>query len=136
MSTETTPDAAESDAETAAGATELAAELGDAIADLPTYRRFEEAKAAVEADETAQERIREFEGLREEFMLARQTGDATDRDLRRLQEAQQELHEIPVMAEFLQARSELELELQELNEAISAPLAVDFGEKAGGCCQD
>jgi cell fate (sporulation/competence/biofilm development) regulator YlbF (YheA/YmcA/DUF963 family) len=136
MSTETTPDAAESDAETAAGATELAAELGDAIADLPTYRRFEEAKAAVEADETAQERIREFEGLREEFMLARQTGDATDRDLRRLQEAQQELHEIPVMAEFLQARSELELELQEFNEAISAPLAVDFGEKAGGCCQD
>jgi cell fate (sporulation/competence/biofilm development) regulator YlbF (YheA/YmcA/DUF963 family) len=136
MSTETTPDAAESDAETAAGATELAAELGDAIADLPTYRRFEEAKAAVEADETAQERIREFEGLREEFMLARQTGDATDQDLRRLQEAQQELHEIPVMAEFLQARSELELELQELNEAISAPLAVDFGEKAGGCCQD
>ena len=136
MSTETTPDAAESDAETAAGATELAAELGDAIADLPTYRRFEEAKAAVEADETAQERIREFEGLREEFMLARQTGDATNEDLRRLQEAQEELHDIPVMAEFLQARSELELELQELNEAISAPLAVDFGEKAGGCCQD
>ena len=136
MSTETTPDAAESDAETAAGATELAAELGDAIADLPTYRRFEEAKAAVEADETAQERIREFEGLREEFMLARQTGDATNEDLRKLQEAQEELHEIPVMREFLQARSELELELQELNEAISTPLAVDFGEKAGGCCQD
>ena len=136
MSTETTSDAAESDAQTSARAAELAADLGDAIADLPTYERFEEAKAAVESDEDAQERIREFEGLREEFMLARQTGDATDQDLRRLQEAQQELHEIPVMAEFLQARSELELELQELNEAISAPLAVDFGEKAGGCCQD
>ena len=136
MSTETTSDAAESDAQAAARATELAADLGDAIADLPTYERFTEAKATVEADEDAQARIREFEQLREEFMLARQTGDATNEDLRKLQEAQEELHDIPVMAEFLQARSELELQLQELNETISAPLAVDFGEKAGGCCQD
>ena len=136
MSTETTPDAVEPDAEAAARATELATDLGDAIADLPAYERFAEAKATVESDEEAQERIQEFESLREEFMLARQTGDATNEDLRRLQEAQQELHDIPVMAEFLQARSELELTLQELNETISAPLAVDFGEKAGGCCQD
>ena len=136
MSIETTPDAVESDTEASARASELASDLGDAIADLPTYERFAAAKAAVESDEEAQERIREFEGLREEFMLARQTGDATNEDLRKLQEAQEELHEIPVMREFLQARSELELELQELNEAISTPLAVDFGEKAGGCCQD
>ncbi|MEF8840578.1 MAG: YlbF family regulator [Haloarculaceae archaeon] len=136
MSTETTPDAVESDADASARANELATELGEAIADLPTYERFAEAKAAVEADEEAQERVREFEQLREEFMLARQTGDATNEDLRKLQRAQQELHDAPVMAEFLQARSELELDLQELNEAVSAPLAVDFGEKAGGCCQD
>jgi cell fate (sporulation/competence/biofilm development) regulator YlbF (YheA/YmcA/DUF963 family) len=134
MSTETTPEA---DADVAASrATDLAADLGGAIADLPVYDRFEEAKSAVESHEEAQERIREFERLREEFMLARQTGDATNEDLRELQSAQQELHEIPVMAEFLQARSELELALQELNETISAPLSVDFGEKAGGCCQD
>jgi cell fate (sporulation/competence/biofilm development) regulator YlbF (YheA/YmcA/DUF963 family) len=136
MSTERTPDAVESDAETGGRATELATGLGEAIADLPTYERFVEAKAAVESDEEAQERVREFEQLREEFMLARQTGDATNEDLRELQRAQQELHDVPVMSEFLQARSELELELQELNEAISAPLDVDFGEKAGGCCQD
>jgi len=136
MSTERTPDAVESDADTGPRATELATDLGEAIADLPTYERFVEAKAAVEADEEAQERVREFEQLREEFMLARQTGDATNEDLRELQRAQQELHDIPVMSEFLQARSELELELQELNEAISAPLKLDFGEKAGGCCQD
>ena len=136
MSTERTPDAVESDAETGARATELATDLGEAIADLPTYERFVEAKAAVESDEEAQERVREFEQLREEFMLARQTGDATNEDLRKLQQAQSELHDVPVMSEFLQARSELELDLQELNDAISAPLDVDFGEKAGGCCQD
>jgi cell fate (sporulation/competence/biofilm development) regulator YlbF (YheA/YmcA/DUF963 family) len=40
------------------------------------------------------------------------------------------------MREFLQAQNDLELRLQALNEHISEPLAVDFGEKAGGCCQD
>ena len=114
----------------------LAAELGEAITELPVYQRFEEAKAAVEADEEAQEAIREFEQIREEYMLARQTGKAEKEDLLTLQEAQEDLHDIPVMQEFLQAQNELELRLQALNEEISDRLLVDFGEKAGGCCQD
>ena len=134
MSIESTP---EGDADQpAARATELASELGDAITDLPAYRKFAEAKDAVENDEEAQQKIEEFEQKREEFMLARQTGNATNEDLRDLQATQQELHEIPVMADYLEAQSELELQLQELNEIVSEPLAVDFGEKAGGCCQD
>lgn len=134
MSTDTTPDA-DVDAP-AARATELAAELGEAITDLPSYQRFLDAKERVENDPEAQEQIREFEEMRESFMLARQTGDATNEDLRELQQAQQELHDIPAMSDYLEAQSELEVELQELNEAISDALAVDFGEKAGGCCQD
>jgi cell fate (sporulation/competence/biofilm development) regulator YlbF (YheA/YmcA/DUF963 family) len=135
MSTE--PTEADADAGVAAAqATELAGELGDAITELDSYQRFVEAKEAVENSPEAQEKIREFEQIREEFMLARQTGDATNEDLRTLQESQEQLHDIPVMAEYLQAQSQLELELQELNQMISAPLAVDFGEKAGGCCQD
>jgi cell fate (sporulation/competence/biofilm development) regulator YlbF (YheA/YmcA/DUF963 family) len=135
MSTEST-EAENADVPAAARVTELAGELGDAIAELDSYRRFEEAKATVEADAEAQERIREFESIREEFMLARQTGDATNEDLRELQTAQEELHSMPVMEEYLEAQSRLEAELQELNQMVSAPLAVDFGEKAGGCCQD
>lgn len=135
MSTETTTDG-DADVDPAARATELASDLGDAITELPSYQQFVEAKEAVEQSEEAQEKIREFEQLREEFMLARQTGDATNEDLRELQAAQQELHGIPEMEEYLERQSELELELQELNELVSAPLAVDFGEKAGGCCQD
>jgi len=134
MSIESTPEG-DTD-QPAARATELASELGDAITELPAYREFEEAKAAVESDERAQEKIEEFEQKREEFMLARQTGNATNEDLRDLQATQQELHEIPVMDDYLEAQSELELQLQELNEIVSEPLAVDFGEKAGGCCQD
>lgn len=114
----------------------LASELGEAITELPEYQAFEEAKAAVEADEEAQEQIEEFESIREEYMVARQTGQADQDDLRTLKQAQQELHQLPVMEEYLQAQSDLELRLQELNEYISAPLAVDFGEKSGGCCQD
>jgi cell fate (sporulation/competence/biofilm development) regulator YlbF (YheA/YmcA/DUF963 family) len=117
-------------------ADELGRQLGEAIASLPEYERFTEAKEAVEEDEAAQEKITEFEQFREEFMLARQTGEATQDDLRELQRKQEELHDIPVMAEFLQAQNELELRLQELNEEISAPLSIDFGQKAGGCCED
>lgn len=115
---------------------EMATELGEAIADTPEYQRFEEAKAAVEGDEDAQEKIREFERLRQEFALARQTGEATQEDVMRIQEAQQELHSIPVMEAYIEAQDELEARLEDLNRAVSAPLAVDFGQQAGGCCKD
>lgn len=133
MSTETTADA---ELASEATVTELASDLGEAITQLPTYQEFIEAKARVEESEEAQQKVQRFEQLREEFMLARQTGNASNEDLRELQAAQEELHDVEVMSEFLELQSELELELQELNEMISAPLAVDFGEKAGGCCQD
>jgi cell fate (sporulation/competence/biofilm development) regulator YlbF (YheA/YmcA/DUF963 family) len=115
---------------------ELGRELGTAIADTGEYERFEEAKAAVEADDEAQEHIREFNQLREEFMFARQTGNATQEGMQKLQAKQEELHSLPVMAEYLEAQSELQDRLESVNEAISDPLAVDFGGEAGGCCQD
>ena len=115
---------------------ELAARLGEAIMDLPVYEEYLEAKEAVENDAELQGEIRAFERLREEFMMARQAGEATNDDLRELQRTQQELHEKPKMSEFLQAQSEVELRLQELNERVSDPLAVDFGQTAGGCCED
>lgn len=132
MSIETSAetDDAETDIET------LAREFGEAITDLPEYQRFEETKQTVEESEAAQEKINEFERIREEFMLARQTGDATNEDLRTLQEAQESLHDVPEMSRFLAAQNDLELRLQELNELVSEPLAVDFGQKAGGCCED
>jgi len=134
MSIET--DAVEGDAGADADPDELARELGEAITDLPQYQRFVEAKEVVEGDEEIQAEIREFEQVREEFMLARQAGEATSDDLRELQSAQMELNDIPEMSEYLAAQSELELRLQELNEIVSEPLAVDFGQKAGGCCED
>lgn len=111
-------------------------ELGEAIAALPEYERFEEARAAVEGSERAQEKIEAFERQRREFLMARQAGDATQEDLAALQRTQGELHAIPVMDEYLEAQAELEARLEAVNEAISEPLAVDFGETAGGCCQD
>jgi cell fate (sporulation/competence/biofilm development) regulator YlbF (YheA/YmcA/DUF963 family) len=129
-------DAKAETSEERASVEEMATELGEAIADTPEYQQFEEAKAAVEADEEAQEKIREFERLRQEFMLARQTGEATQEDVTKVQEAQQELHSLPVMEEYLEAQDKLDARLEDLNRAVSAPLAVDFGQQAGGCCQD
>jgi len=130
IESETADSSVETDVET------LATEFGEAITELPLYQRFVEAKDAVENDERAQAQIQEFESIREEFMLARQTGQADQESLRELQAAQEELHDIPVMSEYLKLQSELELRLQELNELISDELVVDFGEKAGGCCED
>lgn len=136
MSTEPTDPGTEANVEAAARATELASDLGTAIQQLDSYGRFVAAKEAVESSEPAQKQIREFEQLREEFMMARQSGDASSEDLQRLQTAQEELHELPEMDAYLTAQSDLEMDLQDLNEMISAPLSVDFGEKAGGCCND
>ena len=114
----------------------LATELGTAIADLPAYREFEAAKAAVEADDEVQERIGEFERLREEFTVARQTGQADEAALQEVRNAQERLHSMPKMERYLAAQEQLEEQLETFNEAISAPLAVDFGGEAGGCCRD
>ena len=115
---------------------DLGTELGERIAETPEYERFEEKKRAVEADDEAQEGIREFQQLRQEFMLARQTGAADQAGLEKVQSAQSDLHSLPVMAEYLDAQSDLQDRLEAINEAVSEPLAVDFGGEAGGCCQD
>lgn len=115
---------------------ELGRELGEAITDLPEYEAFESTKEAVEDSEHAQAKIDEFERVRQEFVLARQTGAASQEDLQELQATQEELHSVPVMAAYLEAKNELAARLEEINEAISEPLAVDFGGEAGGCCQD
>jgi cell fate (sporulation/competence/biofilm development) regulator YlbF (YheA/YmcA/DUF963 family) len=111
-------------------------ELGEQIAQTAEYERFEEAREAVQRDTAVQAKIDEFEQLRAEFMQSRQTGDATQSDLHRVQNAQEELHSMPVMREFLDAQDALSETLEAVNEAISEPLAVDFGGEAGGCCQD
>jgi len=127
MSVETTPETR---------TRELASELGEAIADLPAYEEFIEAKEAIQADPELQERMAEFEERREEFLMAREAGTASNDDLRELQAAQETLHGDPKMAAYLRAKSDIELRLQELDYIISEPLDVEFGETAGGCCQD
>lgn len=118
------------------GVEALGRELGEAIAALPEYEAFEDAKREVEADEAAQEKISEFEQRRQAFMVARQTGQASTDDIEELQQLQRELHDVPVMASFLEAQETLVSRLEDVNMAISEPLAIDFGGEAGGCCHD
>ncbi|MFB6095779.1 MAG: YlbF family regulator [Haloferacaceae archaeon] len=115
---------------------EIGRELGEQIAQIPEYEAFAAAKERVENDEPTQEKVQEFEQTREEFMVLRQTGNATQEDLQELQQLQEELHEMPLMAEYLEAQERLQERLTAINDAISDPLAVDFGGEAGGCCND
>ena len=115
---------------------DLGRELGEEIAETPAYERFEDAKEAVENDDEAQEQIAEVERLRDEFVAARETGEATQEHVGKLQQAQNELHTMPVMEEYLNAQEALQNQLEAINRAISEPLAVDFGGEAGGCCHD
>jgi cell fate (sporulation/competence/biofilm development) regulator YlbF (YheA/YmcA/DUF963 family) len=110
--------------------------LGEAIAELPAYQEFEEAKAAVEADDRLQEQIRAFERRREEFGAARARGETDEEDVAELKRAQEELHAHPKMSAYLDAKSQLQTRLESVNEAVSEPLVVDFGGEAGGCCQE
>lgn len=114
----------------------VAGDLGAAIADTPEYERFVESKAAVEQSPEAQQKVQEFERLRDEFVQARQTGEATQDDLETLQRAQQDLHTVPAMAEFLEAQEALDARLERVNQEIAADLAIDFGDRVGGCCND
>ena len=123
-------------AESAPDVEAMGRELGEAIAELPEYEAFEAAREAVQADDEAQRHIRAFEQARQEFALARQLGEADEDALEAVQAAQRELHDLPVMAEYLDAQDALVDRLEGVNEAISAPLVVDFGGEAGGCCQD
>jgi len=115
---------------------ELGRELGEKIAETPAYGRFEAAKRAVQDDDEAQEKIAEVERLRDEFVAARETGEATQEHVAKLQQAQNELHSMDVMEEYLNAQEALQSQLEDINRAISEPLAVDFGGEAGGCCHD
>ena len=115
---------------------DLGARLGEAIAETPEYQRFQEAKEAVEASEQAQEMIGEFNQVRQEFALARKVGEATNEDVQKVQQAQQELHELPVMAEYLEAQDALATQLDAVNDAISEGLDVDFAGQASTCCQE
>lgn len=114
----------------------LSRRLGEAIADLPEYEAFEEAKQAVEADNEAQKLIEEFEQKRQAFAIAKQTGKATEEDLETIKETQEALHSLPVMERFLSRQEALVDRLETINQTISEPLTIDFGGEAGGCCQD
>ena len=111
-------------------------DLGEAITETPEYRAFERAQRAVEEDDEAQEKISAFEQIRQDFMIAREAGSATQEDVEEVKQAQQELHSLPVMKEYLEAQEAMQDRLESLNEAISEPLSVDFGGEAGGCCHD
>lgn len=115
---------------------DLARDLGTAISDLDSYDRYLEARAAVRDEPELQTAIERFESLRQEFVDKRAAGEATQSDVRELRRTQRELHDHPIMAEYLEAHERMQSQLEAINAAISEPLELEFGAEVGGCCQD
>lgn len=116
---------------------DLARKLGEAITELPEYQEFADAKRRVENSEELQNRIGEFEQLRQDFMLAQQTGEATQEDVTKIQRVQDEIDSHPFMEEYNEAMTDLTVRLADVNFAISEPLPFEFADEAGGsCCED
>lgn len=124
------------DLDASADAAALGEALGDAISQLPEYEALREAEQAVKDSDEAQEYIERFEQSREQFMLARRIGEATQEDAQSLRAIQEELHELPVMQRYLAAQTELDQRLARINDAISDGLDIDFASAAGSCCHD
>lgn len=112
----------------------LGAALGEAIAELPEYEAYCEAEQAVKDSDEAQAHIEEFETKRDQFMLDRQRGEATQDDVMELKALQDELHGLPVMEEFARAQTALGDRLSVVNKAISDELDIDFAGEAGDGC--
>lgn len=111
-------------------------QLGEAIASMPAYQSYLDARAAVAEDAELQTRIEGFEERRDAFLQDRRAGDATQDDVAALRQAQRDLHSDPTMSRYLEAKERLQNRLESVNAAISEPLEIDFGVEAGGCCQD
>lgn len=114
----------------------VGAALGSAIAELPEYEAFTDAERAVATSTEAQAQIEAFETQREQFMVARQLGEATQEDIAELQQLQADLHALPVMEAYLEAQAALDDRLAAINQAISDGLEIDFAGQAGACCHD
>lgn len=114
----------------------LGERLGEAIAQLPEYERFEAAQQAVKDSDEAQEHIETLERRRMEYMQARQRGEASQAAATELKRIQSELHALPVMEDYAEAQQALERRLAAVNDAVSRGLAVDFADAAGSCCHD
>ena len=106
-------------------------EFIDQLTESEPYQRFIESQQRLEADEEAQELIRDFQQKQQQLQ---QNGfdQATMKELRELQE---EMEENKTIQKVSHAENELIALLEQTNDIISERIGQEFAQTiGGGCC--
>ncbi len=123
--------------ERVAAAMAAARSLGRALGESSVFKRYENALEVFQADDAAQQRLRDFQDHQEKYRLEAMWGGADRREEDRLEREWRSLSSMPSLSGFLGAQEELTALLRETVGKISAEIGVDFGaacSPAGGCC--
>lgn len=110
---------------------ERAQHFVEALKATPAYCRFASADRRFRADLEAQQIVQELQEMTAEFHQAKRAGTLGQEQVQEVLEAQARLRDHPLIRDFMQARDEVELLLQDTNRAISEVLGFDFGRAAG-----
>ncbi len=99
----------------------------DALKSTSAVQRFIGAAHRFESDQEVQTLM----GVLRQFQLAQQAATISRADLQEVRDAQIHIRNHPVVVDFLTARDEVGMLLQETNRVISEVLGLDFGQTAG-----
>lgn len=116
-----------------------ARELGMAVIDSPQYRRMKDAEAAQETDAEAMALLKAYSDLRVELGKEVQAGEPTPERLEEIRtqvsDQYNEVAKNPVIAEYMAAKNEFDLILQQMNTILSYYINGEDTASCGGDCQ-
>jgi cell fate (sporulation/competence/biofilm development) regulator YlbF (YheA/YmcA/DUF963 family) len=116
---------------------EAASVLAENLVQSEPFLRWQEAERMLNQDKQAQHLLSEFFELRQKVWNGQPTEKSTESDLKRLRELQNAILDTEVIQENNQAQKNATAFLQEVNQAISGLLGIDFSSltrRSGGCC--
>lgn len=119
--------------ETMDGNLELKArELALQLLEIPSLKRYREAKRALDEDQEAQALLSGFMVKQRMLYIKQQENTLTLEDIQELRELQGQISNHPAITAFFQAQEEAQSYIrEEVNPVLSELLGIDFGSLAG-----
>lgn len=109
-----------------------ATELGQALAESPQFKRFNEARDQADADKNAEQLIAQFQ--MKQMELQGKDELETAKIQKELQELQAQIESLPSMSELLIAQEEFQILMTQVNDVIGQFINPDAGQGCGGEC--
>lgn len=126
---------AQTDFMSEAEALQVAREFAAVLAETPEYQAFEEAQLQLRQDSAAEEAIRVFQEKQQALGWQAQFGLISDTEQEELRRLQQAMLSQPAVRDYIEAQERLSLLCQEVADAISQVIGLNFAASCGpGCC--